>query len=480
MTQALSVADRPDAFARCEAWLQFAGGTLTGCTMAAGNAEGGHGLVATRALEAGDLMLSVPAHLLITRASAAAEGLPVKAIPEADLIVLMLTWQRQRGDASSWSGWLPTIPRDFNLPLLWEEAQLSALCCPTLVERVQVQRQEAVARHAALQAALATAPLHGAALKLVPPTFEEYAWGLAALESRGVYLCGVLDAERDAVVPVGDMFNHAPADTASVAAGYDAEARCYCYRATRRVEPGEELCVSYGPHDSLTLVQSYGFVLPANPHARALHRPAALCLEPSDATWLDEHGLGSDCHFWEASGPSWALLGAVRLRQASAAERTAGAAFAILDGEPVSAANEVRTWRELRDLATAQLASWEACEDACADACEDACAEGGSSCATSAGASALAAPVMGRAACARQLALEWRAEQLGLLRSTLEVCDATLTAAMATDRGSAAECSAPAPAKDRAGCDHSGAPAASADAPDDASAPRRTSKRLRV
>ena len=159
---------------------------------------------------------------------------------------------------------------------------------------------------------------------------------------------------RQAIVPVGDLFNHSTT-APNVAAAYDAAARAYVYTATQPIAAGDELLVSYGAHDNATLLKHYGFVPRGpNPHDRvavALDDAAddgRLATGAAARAWLAEQGFDAG-HALTHDGPSFELLAALRLRHATDDEYRNGAAFAIAEGEAVSDANEARVWRAVGD-----------------------------------------------------------------------------------------------------------------------------------
>ena len=158
------------------------------------------------------------------------------------------------------------------------------------------------------------------------------------------------EGAAQAIVPVGDLFNHS-ATAPNVAAAYDAAKRAYVYTSLRRIAAGEELLVSYGAHDNATLLKHYGFVpRGANPHDRVAVTLAPdaddgrLATGDAARAWLSEQGFESG-HALTHDGPSFELLAALWLRHATDDEYRNGAAFAIAEGEAVSGANEARVWR---------------------------------------------------------------------------------------------------------------------------------------
>ena len=381
-------------------WLLAAGGTWSK-DVALRNVGGVRGLFAGADISEGTLLLSVPAKLLLTAGIGLGRGWP-SSLAEADQIALVLMVESKKLEASEWHPWIASLPREYNLPFTWDVESgdaggtdaISGLRCATLIARVVAQREDARERFEAIRTLAHTFDATHELRKLFDDSGDDdddavwrlYLWALSALESRGKYLEDEeLHAERWAIVPVGDGFNHVSAEDANVDATFDGATRCFVYHTTRAVPRGSQLCLCYGPHDDGTLVQSYGFVLARNPHARVLlpvssvseeqeergqagsvegpqeTTPAELAslegLSTDDVDWLEEHGFAADEHAWQASGPSWSLLAALRLLHATPAEREGGAAFAILEGEPPSPQCERLAWAHVQRLAKGLLAS---------------------------------------------------------------------------------------------------------------------------
>lgn len=375
--------------------------------------ERSRGLFATGDISEGALLLSVPAAVLLT-ARIADEWQWPASLQEADKIALVLMIEVEKLETSKWHPWTASIPKEFNLPFTWEASsggdgggsrsssarvEITELRSPELTARVTAQQADAKERFEAIRALThGLDPQHQLRLLFErsrgddDSVWRRYLWALSALESRGKYLEDeALHAERWAVVPAGDGFNHASAEDANVDAAFDRGRRAFVYRTARAVSRGEELLLCYGPHDDSTLVQSYGFVLPDNPHARVLLPPrrvegdheqvetrkaheescdqlearptvgssagaahgggTAGWLSAADMAWLEENGLSEAEHALHPFGPSWSLLGALRLLHASPTERAGGAAFAIVEGEPVSSRCECLVWSHARQMA---------------------------------------------------------------------------------------------------------------------------------
>ncbi len=364
-------------------WLAASGGTVGPVVVRRTSRHSGRGVYAKRRVAQGELLLSVPARLLLTAgaATSAAVGQLEDRAPlaEADAIILLLLKERARGDVSSWAPWIRTLPTNFDeLPFFWSADARADLQSESLDLRVRSQLASVRERHAALPAACR-------------PIWDEFAWGWACLESRGVYLSdAALGATQWAIAPIGDLFNHTVGETPSVDAKYDAgSGGRYTYTATHDVEAGEELLVSYGAHDDATLLCSYGFVggpHPPNPHARlpipGAEADAEVRLGEADLQWLEDSDLCEGCgdegggvrsSWWlcraEVGCVSHGLMCALRLVHSSSEEREGGAAFRILEGEPVSRRAEQLVWQAVERIACRQLEAW---GDDCGGAADEA------------------------------------------------------------------------------------------------------------
>ena len=365
-------AGREMAGSSSTAWLVAQGGMVSPHIEVASHGADERGVFAKDTLAEGATLLSVPSHLLLTagRAKTIFRNHTVLSnnLDEEHLIALALLHEKFICDESSlWDGWLPDLPSSFDsMPVFWSEDDdviQELLACPTMASRVGGRRTDVEEQlndvRLALQEVQSSLTCPGwtkRLLVLLTSQPDLYLWAASTLESRGKYLQdSELGAEKWCIVPVGDMFNHAAAYlTANVIASYDAAASAFRYVTARPIDAGEELCLNYGPHDNLTLLHSYGFVLANNPNDRSLVPPIE-DLADDDLCWLEEHGLAVDTHALEPSGPSWGLLSALRLKHATQEERAHGAGFAILDGGSVSARCERLVWAEARRMAVDRL-----------------------------------------------------------------------------------------------------------------------------
>lgn len=194
----------------------------------------------TRRFGDGEVVMSVPAAVIVP-----SETLPVApgltpSEHHARLALWLVEATGGRGTPLAVDTFVATLPtRMGHVPCLYEDAVLAGTA---LGERV-------AARKAALLDELARLP---------PPRPTAADWLLArAIVTSRAFACGA----GEALVPLGDLVNHAGAPgtewTCSAREGW-------VLRATRELDAGEELRVSYGQKSNARLLFAYGFTLPDN------------------------------------------------------------------------------------------------------------------------------------------------------------------------------------------------------------------------
>ena len=345
-------------------WLGQAGGSCSS-GVRIGENSGERGLFATKDAPANAMLLFVPADLHI-RAPAIADMYDVEREDDRLALTLLRAAFGSR-TRKRWRPWIHSLPgSEYTTPLHWKNAAIALLGDEEFissVERQQVrlrQRYDALVSHLQRHDSASEWPAGreerlGLGRDIFGLSFETYRWAYATIRSRAAYLGE--EGAAQAIVPVGDLFNHSTT-APNVAAAYALPARAYVYTALQPIAAGDELLVSYGAHDNATLLKHYGFVPRGpNPHDRV-----AVALDDAPTTnlatgaaaraWLAEQGFDSG-HALTHDGPSFELLAALRLRHATDDEYRNGAAFAIAEGEAVSDANEARVWRAVGDLARA-------------------------------------------------------------------------------------------------------------------------------
>eukprot|EP00887_Chlorella_sp_A99_P006062 scaffold22.g6062.t1 len=329
----------------------------------------GRALVAAQPIRAGEALLRVPPHLLLTPAAAAAgpgaaaaaAAAAGGALPDWTLLALWLAEARAAGGAHAWAPYLAALPEDPGSVLSWSDAQVAGLHGSHLHTLAAGIRAAAAATRrearAALAAAAAAAAAGGSAPPPPPPSDEQLDWALGILLTRLVRLGAGAAApgggggsnehgrssgaalEVEALVPLADFANHDCAAACHLA--WDAAAGGVVLRPDRGYAAGEEVVISYGERTSGELLLSYGFVPPpgANPHDACLLELAAV---PSSG------GGGASSSGGSSGTSSSAACGVGRGksrragRRSLAERRGSAAAGAVVDLSP---AGEGAAWK---------------------------------------------------------------------------------------------------------------------------------------
>ncbi|CAI4223193.1 unnamed protein product [Auanema sp. JU1783] len=123
--------------------------------------------------------------------------------------------------------------------------------------------------------------------------FRTFIWAWHIVNTRCIYVdnrhhyrIDCTDGDNLAVIPFVDMFNHEPVEQC-VALHFKA-CKTYEVLAARCIQPGEELHVTYGPHDNLRLYIEYGFVIDNNMNGKVII--------PKDLFLVLAHNAGIEIH----------------------------------------------------------------------------------------------------------------------------------------------------------------------------------------
>ncbi|XP_038622224.1 SET domain-containing protein 4 [Tachyglossus aculeatus] len=317
----------------------------------------GRGLMATKSLKAGEMIISLPEACLLTTDTVLRSPLGDyiwKWRPPVSPLLALCTFlvaERRAGARSPWQAYLGVLPRAYTCPVGLDAAVLGLL--PRPLER-RAREQRAAVR----ELWAASGPFFSSLQPLFSEDVEQVftqdalAWAWCTLNTRTVYMeraqrgCFSPGADVYALAPYLDLLNHGSG--AQVEAAFNQETRCYEIRTSSPCRKYEEVLICYGPHDNRRLLLEYGFVCSNNPHSNVVVSPDVLVrhLPSGDKqmtkklSLLKEHGFLENLTFgWD--GPSWRLLTALKLLRLGADEFTNWKR--VLLGEVISEANETKS-----------------------------------------------------------------------------------------------------------------------------------------
>ncbi|KAK9800763.1 hypothetical protein WJX73_008794 [Symbiochloris irregularis] len=327
-------------------------------------------------------VLEVPVKALLTASRLHVGGSEhseaVRALLPEQKLALFLLQEKSKLNASAWEPYLAQLPSTPNRLCTFNAEEIGFLqvryAKDVATESTELVRQQWLA----CQHLMATA-----GIKPELQGIESWQWAAAMVTSRTMHFpaggsCGAL-------VPLGDMFNHAPGPapttpfiegfldkcppgqdhagrpqnnigTASSdsASGwgtgyYDEDRQMYCIHTEGRYCKGDEMFLTYGQHTNLQLLELYGFLLDHNPDDRA-----QLPLVAFNLPTLAEHVQPGDAWLHWNGVPSWKLLQGLRLATASKKERRQRA-HAVVAGRTVGPEAETRALTSLHAACTAIL-----------------------------------------------------------------------------------------------------------------------------
>ncbi|KAM6100698.1 SET domain-containing protein 4 isoform 2-T3 [Theristicus caerulescens] len=284
----------------------------------------GRGLMTTKALPAGDLIISLPEKCLLTTSTVLSSCLGeyiMKWRPPVSPLIALCTFliaEKHAGEKSLWKPYLDVLPKTYTCPVCLEHD------VPLFAENTGT-----IFNYSALE------------------------WAWCTINTRTIYMkhsqreCFSLEPDVYALAPYLDLLNHRP--TVQVKAAFNEQTRSYEIWTNSQCKKYEEVFICYGPHDNQRLLLEYGFVAIDNPHSSVYVSSDTLLryFPPLDKqrnaklSILKDHGFLENLTFgWD--GPSWRLLTALKLLSLGAHEFTCWRRTLL--GDVISARNEQQTF----------------------------------------------------------------------------------------------------------------------------------------
>ncbi len=214
------------------------------------------GLRCLERISKGQVLVSIPVRLMITREVALRRfGDDFCRMDTHTLLALFLLVEKAKGEESFWNAYLLSLPETYEVPCFCTADEI--LLFPTYLRRnVEEMRRMVLSRLSAVNHMLA------GQLKY---SENDWMWAWMTVNTRAVYFERErLHADRLALAPFLDMFNHSP--DVGVRTGVDLGRDCYQIVAEDSTDRFGEVFINYGPHGNTKLLLEYGFCVPNNPH----------------------------------------------------------------------------------------------------------------------------------------------------------------------------------------------------------------------
>lgn len=327
------VVDDDSVFVCLNQWLRAGGRNFSQAHLKpALFADTGRGLMATHAVQAGEVLVSIPEEVLITTNKVTQDVVLRKALQSShikframDILTLFLLYHKYLGDTSPWKVYLDSLPAEYTVPAYCSLEEASVL--PECLKDHKLKQDEDIRQcYSHIQAAVSTSTHLQSVFSDV--CIEGVQWGWFTVNTRAVYLKNenpsplVIGDDTCALAPYLDLLNHT--HTAQVKAHLNQANGCYEIVTQVPYSQYDQVFINYGPHDNLKLYVEYGFILPENPHSHvAVALPEVVCVA-KEVLGQDGSDLGCHVHLISVhgldknlgvsvEGPTWGLEAAITL-----------------------------------------------------------------------------------------------------------------------------------------------------------------------
>ncbi|KAI8928193.1 hypothetical protein BC831DRAFT_449523 [Entophlyctis helioformis] len=316
------MADFKTQWMRFVAWLKDHGFPPTPL-LPADFPDTGRGLKATRDFAADSPVVRVPKAILITPQCTLdlfPSNLKIAALNQHASIALFVAWQALH-PSPAWSPYMAILPPSFDTLPFYMPPDLLALLPFDIQDTVAKQTSKIDRDYAAVSAALPD--------DHIPRRVFDWAWFV--VNTRCISLNTDTEAAwidkqpRIALAPFLDCLNHSV--DAVITAGLEDDGGHYRISTRVPYAKGEQVFISYGPHDNNMLLAEYGFVVQRNSFNHVVldrEMEAILARMPGVTKMLKDEGMYGE-YTVASEDVGYRLLNAMRLVSAAYAAATKAA-----------------------------------------------------------------------------------------------------------------------------------------------------------
>lgn len=234
------------------------------------NDQEGHSMRTTSDLPAGQVTMTIPFDLCLSRVSATSTPeLSQILIDHADvltdqdeILALHLMVEKFKGPASRWAPYLETLPATVDLPMLWSEHELAELQGTNVYLLTKMMQKQVLhdfeSIHLPLLRVLFTPDR-------ACPELCDYQWALSMIWSRAFGVTRPESGEYLHVLcPVMDMLNHDVSIEHHVTIDdyirYDGDRDVLTHCVPTSIPRDSPVHIKYGTYSNSKLLYSYGFI----------------------------------------------------------------------------------------------------------------------------------------------------------------------------------------------------------------------------
>ncbi|GJJ72830.1 hypothetical protein EMPS_05188 [Entomortierella parvispora] len=247
-------------------WLRDQGCPRTKLTLAEFS-NTGRGMMATKDIKAGEVIVEVPERNLVTLKSLQSiYGSRItrfaKKINSHMIIALHIALLVQAPEKSGWLPYLRLLPKKFDTMPVRYPPELMEILPQNAIAHVNRQKAKIQADYNCTMEFLQS----NNDLLTRPLTYEEYEWAWLVVNTRCIYLESKKQTAADniALAPMLDFLNHT--HDAKTEGYFCPKTKSYQIKTLLPYKKGEQVFINYGPHDNCFILVEYGFVTPNNPY----------------------------------------------------------------------------------------------------------------------------------------------------------------------------------------------------------------------
>ncbi|KAG0367809.1 SET domain-containing protein 4 [Gamsiella multidivaricata] len=246
-------------------WLKKMGCPKTKLTLAEFS-NNGRGMMATKDIKAGEVIVQVPESNLVTmKTLQSLYGARIarfgNKVNSHMIIALHIALLVQAPEKSGWLPYLRMLPKKFDTMPVRYPQELFDLLPQNAQAHVKKQKAKIMADYKATLQFLQS----NSDLLTQPLQYEEYEWAWLVVNTRCIYLDAKKQVAADniALAPMLDFLNHT--HDAKTEGFFCTKTKSYKIRTLLPYKKGEQVFINYGPHDNCFILVEYGFVTPDNP-----------------------------------------------------------------------------------------------------------------------------------------------------------------------------------------------------------------------
>lgn len=233
----------------------------------------GRGLLARESIGEGELLMTIPLDLCLTRA-VAQEVVGKDVIPdyidEYIAIAILLMSEKLKGTASRWKPYIDILPDvgEVYPSFLWAEEELEMLKGSPCYSASKSLRKKLEKEYSTTMSDVLSR--HANKLPLQKFTIDIFMWAFVMLFSRAARLTSKSSGEELALVPYADLMNHNPYSNTYIDAErsglpFLSKTENVALYTDRAYKQFEQVFINYGEKSNADLLLLYGFSLDRNP-----------------------------------------------------------------------------------------------------------------------------------------------------------------------------------------------------------------------